>query len=80
MTLEHEFEQAKFNIQYKNWFNIVKRLQKWFIDYELSTTGVLINPDDALEMAQTVFSVAKNSGVLDELNCKRYANENTRTN
>ena len=71
MTLEKEFERVKFNIQLKNYTEIIKNLKQFFIDYELSTNGLLIREDDALKMAQEVFSVVKKAGVLDELNLVR---------
>ena len=71
MTLEHEFERVKFNIQLNNYIYIMKNLKQFFIDYELSTNGLLIREDDAIKMAQEVFSVVKKADILDELNLLR---------
>lgn len=73
-TLEREFEKVKFNIKFNNYVFIMKHLKQFFMDYELSTNGLLIKEEDALKMAQEVFSFVKKAGVLDELNTVRSNN------
>lgn len=71
MTLEREFERVKFNVQLKNYTEIIKNLKQFFMDYELSTNGLLIREDEAIKMAQEAFSFVKRAGILDELNLVR---------
>ena len=73
-TLEREFEKVKFNIKFNNYVFIMKHLKQFFMDYELSTNGLLIKEEDALKMAQAVFSFVKKAGILDELNTVRSNN------
>lgn len=68
ITLEREFEKVKFNIKLNNYTQIMKNLKQFFMDYELSTNGLLIREDDAIKRAQDVFSFVKKAGILDELN------------
>lgn len=67
-TLEREFEKVAFNIKFNNYIFIMKHLKQFFIDYELSTNGLLIKEEDAIKRAQDVFSFVKKAGILDELN------------
>ena len=73
-TLEREFEKVKFNIKFNNYVFIMEHLKQFFMDYELSTNGLLIKEEDASKMAQAVFSFVKKAGILDELNTVRSNN------
>ena len=73
-TLEREFEKVKFNIKFNNYVFIMKHLKQFIMDYELSTNGLLIKEEDALKIAQAVFSFVKKAGILDELNTVRSNN------
>lgn len=73
MRLEQEFEKVKFNIKLKNYLDIIEKLKTFFIDLELSSSGLLLQNDKALEMAHQAFCQAKKTGKIDELNflCER---------
>lgn len=71
ITLEQEFERAKFNIQLNNYAGIIKELKKYFIDLEEAQTGLLLTDSEATERAHNAFCTAKKAGILDELNLVR---------